>query len=191
MDENERVLSPTDVAAKLGPILAARGFDYAFGGALALGYWTEPRSTMDVDITLFLPVDQPEQCIRLLREIGCEVAEAETAKLLVEHGFCRVNYDGLRLDVFLPTIPFYEQAKARRRMVPLRQQKIMIWDAETLAVFKMMFFREKDLVDLRKILTSQGASFERKWVREQLIEIYGKRDTRIIRWDELLEEVKI
>lgn len=187
---NERALSPTDAAAKLGPALEAAGFDYAFGGALAFGYWAEPRGTMDVDVTLFLPVQPASQCIQVLQKLGCDVPEVETAKLLEDHGFCRVMYEGLRLDVFLPTIPFYALAKERRRRVPLKQTSIMVWDAETLAVFKMMFFREKDLVDLRKILTNQGAAFDRDWVREQLVEIYGTRDTRIICLDELLAEVK-
>lgn len=53
----------------------------------------------------------------------------------------------------------------------------------------MMFFRDKDLVDLRKILSIQGSKFDRKWVREQLVDIYGTRDTRILRLGELLAEV--
>lgn len=110
--------------------------------------------------------------------------------MLEEHGFCRVKYSDVRLDVFLPTISFYTSAKECRRRVPLLDTNIMIWDAETLAVFKMMFFREKDLVDLRKILINQRDSFDRKWVREQLVEIYGSRDTRIIRFDELLADSK-
>jgi hypothetical protein len=188
MDENTPLPNPTDVAAKLAPLLAARGLDYAFGGALALGYWAEPRGTMDVDVTLFLPADRVDHCLQVLRELGCQIADAEAAKLLHEHGFCRVHFAGVRLDVFLPTIPFYEAAKERRRSVPLRQTQIMIWDAETLCVFKMMFFRDKDLVDLRKIVSQQGATFDRQWVRAQLVEIYGQRDTRILRLDELFGE---
>lgn len=189
MDANAPPLSPIDVAAALAPALAARGVDYAFGGALALGYWAEPRGTMDVDLTLFLPSDTADACLQVLQELGCEITEPDTRELLIEHGFCRVKYAGVRLDVFLPTVPFYESAKARRRRVPLRQTEIMIWDAETLAVFKMMFFRDKDLVDLKKIISIQGQSFDRVWVRKQLIEIYGQRDTRIIRLDELFAEM--
>jgi len=188
MAENARLLSTSDVAAALGPLLESRRLDYAFGGALALGYWAEPRGTMDVDVTLFLPTDLPDACMQTLQELGCEVPEG-TAKLLHEHGFCRVTWSGIRLDVFLPTIPFYEQARHRRRRVPLKQTTIMIWDAETLSVFKMMFFRDKDLVDLRKIIANQGVTFDRAWVREQLIDIYGRRDTRILRLDEVFAEI--
>ena len=38
---------------------------------------------------------------------------------LREHGFCRVNYEGVRVDVFLPITPFYETARKKRQMVRL------------------------------------------------------------------------
>ena len=56
------------------------------------------------------------------------------------------------VDVFLPLVPFYEAARARRRRVELGDQSIMVWDAESLSVFKMMFFRRKDLADIEQIL---------------------------------------
>ena len=82
----------------------------------------------------------------------------------------------MQLDVFLPTIPFYEAARMRRRRLILANQPVMVWDAESLAVFKMMFFRRKDLADVEQILRTQGAQFDRQWVREHLAEMYGARD---------------
>ena len=49
-----------------------------------------------------------------------------------EPGFCRIRYRGFQVDVFLPTIPFYDEARSRRRRVELEGQFILIWDAETL-----------------------------------------------------------
>jgi hypothetical protein len=140
---------------------------------------------MDVYVTLFISSDRPRECVALLQSLGCSLTEQETTAQIQSHGFCRVYFQKVRVDVFLPTIPFYELAKARRARVPLKQSTIAIWDAETLAVFKMMFFREKDFVDLRKILLSRGPLLDRNWIRERLVEIYGGRDTRILRWDEM------
>jgi hypothetical protein len=159
------------------------------GGAIALGYWGEPRGTIDVDITLFLPPDRPSECVWLLQDIGCEFAPVKAAESLREHGFCRVTFAGTDVDVFLPLIAFYDAARARRRRVELGGQPIMVWDAETLAVFKMMFFRRKDLADLEQILRTQGTHFDRLWVRKQLAEMYGARDPRLSAWDELAEEI--
>ena len=65
----------------------------------------------------------------------------------------------------------------------------MAWDAKTLAVFKMMFFRRKDLADVEQILRTQGAQFDRPWVREQLAGMYGAGDPRLSAWDELAGDV--
>lgn len=65
-----------------------------------------------------------------------------------------------------------------------------VWDAESLTVFKMMFFREKDLVDIKQILRTQGEAFDRGWVREQLEETFGRRDPRVARWNEIVQEIK-
>jgi hypothetical protein len=176
------------VAFELAHALEQRGYEYALGGAIALGYWVEPRGTIDVDVTLYVPSGEAEELFKLLQAIGCSVPLPQSRELLKEHGFCRVEYQSLRVDVFVPTIPFYELARSRRRQVPLLDGKVMVWDAETLAVFKLMFFREKDLLDLKQILKHQK-TLDRQWVRHQVQEIYGPRDTRLIRWDEICNEV--
>jgi hypothetical protein len=189
MSANDLELSALAVARQLAERLDARQQEYALGGAIALGYWAEPRGTVDVDLTLFLPPERPSECVRLLHEIGCEVAARTAIESLTEHGFCRTTFANTRVDVFLPSNPFYEVARMRRRRVESRGQPIMIWDAETLAVFKMMFFRLKDLADVQQILAVQGPQFEREWVRDRLIEMYGQRDPRVAQWDELTKDI--
>ncbi len=178
------------VAQQLAASLEERRCDYALGGAIALGYWGEPRGTIDVDLTVFLSPKQPSGCIRLLQEFGCQVESARALESLLEHGFCEVRLRGLRIDVFLPTLPFYEAARQRRRRVPLGEQMVMIWDAETLCVFKMMFFRRKDVADVEQVLRIQGEGLDRDWVRARLEEIYGRRDPRIAQWRELVAEME-
>jgi len=184
-------ISPNN-AAEIARVLAARfdtfDIDYAIGGALALGFWGEPRGTLDVDVTLFLPPREPGVCVSRLTEVGCDLSPADARRSLAEYGFCRVEFQGTRVDVFLPIVDFYERARQRRKAVKLGGQTIWIWDAESLAVFKMMFFRRKDLADVEQILRQQGELFDRAWVRQELESIYGKRDPRLSHWDELLSE---
>lgn len=176
------------VAQSLAAALDAANCEYALGGAIALGFWGTPRGTLDVDVTLFLPADQPTACVRLLQQIGCNVVADRAMRSLSEHGFCQVEFFGRRVDVFLPLIPFYDLARLRRQVVLLGGQSVKIWDAETLCVFKMMFFRRKDLADVEQVLRSRGSDFDRAWVRTQLVEMYGNRDPRISQWEELLHD---
>ena len=161
---------------------------YALGGAIALGFWATPRGTLDVDLTLFLPRERPSECIQMLQDLDCEFPLTETLQSLREHGFCRVVRHGVRVDVFLPMIDFYEQARQRRKQVDLGDQSIFVWDAETLCVFKMMFFRRKDLADVEQLLRTQRAQLDREWIRQQLATLYGTRDPRLSQWDELVAE---
>lgn len=190
MDNTDR---PTDnaatVAEHLAAALQAAGQPYALGGAIALGYWGAPRGTLDVDVTVFFPPDRSAECLWLLQKIGCEMDTVAALDSLRDSGYCQVALGGLRVDVFLPTIPFYEVARLRRREVRLGTHTVSVWDAESLVVFKMMFFRRKDLADVEQILRSRGPELDRAWIRQHLVDIYGARDPRIAQWDELASEI--
>jgi len=101
----------------------------ALGGAIALGYWATPRGTVDVDLTLFVAPEKPSECLRLLQEVGCQLEASRALSSLQEHGYCQALLRTLRVDVLLPTLPFYETARKRRREVALGGQPIIIWDA--------------------------------------------------------------
>jgi hypothetical protein len=187
--ESNPPFNAVGVAKRIAEALDSGGHEYALGGAIALGFWAVPRGTVDVDVTIYLPADEPTECVWLLQEIGCEFSSTAAIESLREHGFCRVAFAGLQVDIFLPTVAFYATARERRKTVNLDGQTVLIWDAETLAVFKMMFFRRKDLADAEQMLRSQGAAFDRTWVRQQLVAMYGERDPRLAAWDELARDV--
>jgi hypothetical protein len=189
MSEASQFPDAAALSRHLASQLDAAGQDYAIGGAIALGFWGAPRGTLDVDLTLYLPPEKPSHCIWLLQDLGCELASSAALESFREHGFCRVVHSGLNVDVFLPSSPFYATARARRKRVQLGDQGLWIWDAETLIVFKMMFFRRKDLADVEQILRSQGHSLDRAWIRAQIEGIYGARDPRLTQWDEISQEI--
>ena len=184
----DQFANPAEVAGQIARALEDRSQEYAVGGAIALGYWGQPRGTIDVDLTLFLSPDKVAECIDCLLALGCEVDRANAVPLLREHGFCRAFFRGVRIDVFLPVAPFYEFAKKRRTRVWLGDYQIWIWDAESLAVFKMMFFRRKDLADVEQIIRNRGRNLDRDWIREHLEQMYGQRDPRLAQWNELVAE---
>ncbi|MFV2070150.1 MAG: hypothetical protein ACC645_24550 [Pirellulales bacterium] len=175
-----------EAALELAAFLTSENHPYAFGDALALGFWAAPRGTVDVDVTLYVSHEEPSECLSILDDAKCDFDRNQAFASLQEHGFCRVRYRGYQLDVFLPTIPFYEEARSRRKCVTLAGQPIMIWDSETLCVFKMMFFRLKDLADVQQIIQVQGSHLDRGWVLDRIVALYGQRDPRVARWAELV-----
>ena len=177
----------TEIAAHLAERLERVGCDYALGGAVALSCWTEPRGTVDVDVSLFLPIDDLTQTIEVFHKIGVEFTEQSSRESLATHGFCRVEFLERRLDVFLPIADIYQAAKSRRQQMPIGGRQVYVWDAESLCVFKMIFFRRKDLADVESILRSQP-KLEKAWIEDQLRAMYGAADPRLARWKEIVAD---
>lgn len=94
-------IDPAEAAMRLAKALDARGIAYAIGGALAFGYWGMPRGTLDVDLTLFMPPEEPERVIALLDDLDCVIDAKKDRGTLAEHGFCSAVFFGIRVDVFL------------------------------------------------------------------------------------------
>lgn len=184
-------LKANEVAAELAMRLDEADVDYAFGGAIALAFAGEPRATIDVDITLFVDPPEPVACVNVLHQIGCAFRRPAALESLGEHGYCRVDFAGMPLDVFLPTIPFLAEARHRRIRVRLSGQPCSVYDPASLVVLKMMFYRKKDLADVQQILRVQGPALDRVWVREQLVSIFGRHDPRITAWDDLDGDVPV
>jgi hypothetical protein len=81
-----------EVAAELAKRLEAFGCDYALGGAVALACWAEPRGTVNVDVSLYLPVGELTETITALRNIGADFSAAKARESLNSHGFCQVEF---------------------------------------------------------------------------------------------------
>jgi hypothetical protein len=188
---NQLTPDAASVAAELAGKLDAMGVDYAVGDAIALGFWSEPRGTLDVDVTLLLPESEYRSAVDILQQAGCDVARRKALESIEENGLCRVSLHGVTVDVFLPTLSFFDQAHDRRVRVTIDGKPLFVWTAEVVAVLKMMFFRGQDLVDVEKMMRFQGSGFDRNWVRERLVEIFGLRDPRIPAWDELVARTPV
>ncbi|MGI9428782.1 MAG: hypothetical protein ACR2NM_09000 [Bythopirellula sp.] len=102
VDEGSPRIDVAEVALQLARSLDELKQDYAIGGAIALGYWGIPRGTIDVDLTLFLSLDHPSECLRMLQRIACDFQSPQALETLQQRGFCRVQYEG-REEKFHPS----------------------------------------------------------------------------------------
>ncbi len=72
------------------------------------------------------------------------------------------------------SIPFSDEAgQTRVRLVDPDGESVWFLSAEALAVFKLLFFRPKDLADLERLVAVQGRALDRAYVRALL----AKKDT--------------
>ncbi len=65
--------------------------------------------------------------------------------------------------------------------------KAYFLSAESIAVFKLLLFRGKDLVDLERLVAVRGNGLDVAYVRRWITEMMGEEDERVVRWDALTE----
>lgn len=131
-------------------------FDHAFGGALALAYYAEPRATHDIDLNVFVPAAHASDVISALAPLGVDPSPQAIA-VLERDGQGRVAVGRTPLDLFFAYDPFHEAARRGARSVPFADTTIPVLSATHLAVCKAVFDRPKDWVDIDAMLEHDAA----------------------------------
>lgn len=124
---------------------------HAFGGALALAYLTrDPRATKDIDVNVFAPVGEVE---RVLAALPPGVSRsADDVAAVRRDAQVRLWWDHTPVDMFFAVDAIHRQAEVRSRTVPFARIEIPVLDGNELTVFKMMFSRPKDWLDIEEML---------------------------------------
>jgi hypothetical protein len=125
---------------------------HAIGGALALAYYAEPRTTIDVDVNVFVPTERWPEVRDALAPLGVDV-EVDAEKL-DRDGQVRLLWDRNPVDLFFSYDPFHDEMRRSARRVPFADETIPILSPEHLAVCKAMFDRPKDWLDIEQILVA-------------------------------------
>lgn len=178
-------LKASEVARALADAFEASGVPYAIGGALALAYWAPPRATNDVDVDVFVDEAQIGTVFRAIRSIGAHVDETEARRRIEDRGDFRADLEGMRIDVFVAFADLHEGVKARRRQVLLRGRLVWVLSAEDTVVFKMLFDRPKDWIDIELVMAAGPADLDVTTIRSVFTSWVGAGDSRLARLDEL------
>ncbi len=179
--------SAADAAQQIADALNAAGLPYAIGGALALAIAGVPRGTADVDMNVFVDEEGVREVIDVLRELGIEIDVSAAEARAKRDGMFVGRWDGMRIDVFLPSIPFaHEAANTRIRITDAHGWSGFFLAAEAVAVFKLLFFRGKDVVDLERLVAVRP-DLDCDYVRRWIVQMMGEDDERTQRWDAIVE----
>jgi hypothetical protein len=137
--------------------LASGLVDHAFGGALALAYYVDrPRATRDLDINVRVPVAEAERVFALL-PASVKWARGDVVRTVAD-GQVRLwagpPRQGIPVDLFFPQHAFHEAVAdgASDRPFGRSGYSIPVIAADHLAVFKSLFDRPKDWVDIGSML---------------------------------------
>jgi len=113
---------------------------HAFGGAVALGYYAEPRETTDIDVNVFVPAQQSEM---------------------------KFDWEGTPVHFFFSCDPLHEEMERAVRTVSLGDGTIPLVAPEHLVIRKTLLGRPKDRKDIEAILAATPVDLEEVdiWVK--------------------------
>ncbi len=184
---------PEEVRIKAKAInraLKESGIPYAFGGAIAFGFAATPRSTLDIDVDIFLPESDLERAIAALSPLGVSREPVEGLGHLARESQGRFDWDGTWIDLFFAFHPLHAEVSARATLEDFDGELMPVLSAEDITIFKLFFDRPKDWVDVESILAVQGRQFDMEYVTHWLTETIGSDDSRLARLQTLAREVE-
>ena len=158
---------------------------HAFGGALALAYYAEPRATIDIDINVFVTPDHADRALEPLRGLGADEGRVAAGRV-ARDGQVRIHWGTTPLDLFFSYDPFHDACAQSARTVPFGDVPIPILAPEHLLVCKVAFDRPKDWLDIEQMLVTTAGELDLAEVRRWVKRFVGEDDARTRKLDEAI-----
>ena len=144
---NDAEPSLVDKVIAVDRSLTTAGVRHAFGGALALAYHTlEPRATADIDVNVTVDATDAERVFDVLPD-GVVWRDVDLTRVL-EDEQVRLWWGRTPVDLFFRASEFHDAAADRAEMHPFGAHALPFLSAQDLVVFKSLFDRPKDWVDI-------------------------------------------
>ncbi|MCC5951460.1 MAG: nucleotidyl transferase AbiEii/AbiGii toxin family protein [Acidimicrobiia bacterium] len=146
---------------------------HAFGGALALAYVADPRGTVDIDINVFVTVDEIDTVLEALAPLQASPEQPLDTWMPSAGLRLRTPTEPFPIDVFVSLDSVYDEIRRRSVEQPLgpRRTPVPVLSADDLAVFKLSFGRDKDWVDLRAM--ARAVELDVPYIERQILALRG------------------
>lgn len=163
---------------------------HAFGGALALAYYAEPRVTIDIDLNVFVSTTRIDEVNEALAPLGVPLVESEEDRFTLDRdGQCRIWWGETALDLFFSYYELHEAMQVGARRVPFGDDEIEVLGPEHLVICKACFDRPKDWLDIEQVLVA-SEHFDVEETDRWLGKMLGDDDPKKQRFDELVAELR-
>jgi len=176
----------SDRIVALRDLFEARSIPYAFGGAIALFYHREPRSTLDIDVNIFLPPADEAQVVAALSTLYA--IDGHRVSLDVRtSGQARSIWDTTYVDLFFADTDFHQMMSRRVERQPFLHTEINVLSVEDLLVCKILFDRPKDWLDIDAVARTKADRLDRRYIETAVATFVDPGDPRFERWRRTLE----
>lgn len=164
-------MSIADMVVRAHDLLDSEKLPHAFGGALALGYYADPRGTLDIDINVFCPFETSAAVVSSFDTIGY-TPEGDRATWDAAAGVRLRPVDEIpAIDLFFNIDHRYQAIEARTRHLPFGDRILPFLSVDDLIIFKLSFGRPQDWADLEKLAAYRPLDLD--WIEDILIGMRG------------------
>ena len=164
-------------ALELQSICEKQGWNSCFIGGIAVQAWSQPRVTLDVDLTLLTGFgDEVSFIDTLLTHYSPRNPNA--AQFALRSRVLLLNSpSGIGIDISLGALPFEQLAVERSTLYEFAPGlKLRICSAEDLMVMKLFASRAIDIRDAEGIAVRHDKTLDWSYIEEQLIPLAEAKD---------------
>ncbi len=154
----------------IAEFLKKQKIPYMIIGGIANLFWGEPRTTLDIDVTVKIKDENvPEFVNKIKGKFHVLVSEPE--KFISKTRVLPVEAENLTIDIIFATLPYEERAIRRAVIRKVAKTKVNICSLEDLIVHKIISERPKDIEDVKKILSMQKKLINRRYLTPKIREL--------------------
>ncbi len=149
--------------------LEQRRVPYMVIGGIANIMWGIPRTTLDVDLTIWVAEDQLEDVIQ---ELGGRFAPrvADPIAFVKETRVLPLTTSaGVQIDVIFGQLPYEEEAIRRAARTRVQGIEVRVCQPEDLVIHKLVSERPKDREDVRGIIRQQADRLDRTYLDTKVV----------------------
>jgi len=145
------------------------GIASAVIGGIAVGAWSRPRATADVDFKVMIERNSAQRLLDVLKPDYISL-QANPLQMLERNGVLFVKDQmGTRIDLQLVDVELDRSAIERARSVELEPGVIArVCSAEDLILYKMISVRPQDQIDVENVIRRQADKLDDQYVLDWL-----------------------
>ena len=145
-----------------------------FIGGIAVSVWGNPRATYDIDIVAQIDIEKIKDILKIFHKNNFGYDEKKPLKSIQNLQFITLTYprkkNKIFIDLFIVRGDYFQEALKRKRIVKIFDLKIPVISPEDLILYKLLSRRERDMDDIRDILSLQKRNIDihylKKWAEE-------------------------
>lgn len=155
----------------LAQLLTGQAVGYMVIGGLAAAIWGEPRTTLDVDVTVWVPEGDIAALVERLGERFDLLVSDPRGFIAQTRVLPMRTRAGIRIDLIFGLLSFEEEAIRRAIEVTVGSATVRFCSPEDLILHKIISTRERDLADVRAVVARRLASLDLDYLEPRIAEL--------------------